>query len=578
MRLVRGCVAAACIASLLAGCSGGGGGGTAVPKVQSTGQPSGGGRGTVAITLKVPISGRPLGKARRPQYVPPTVQSFTVSLNSVPVTSVTQNVASCALSAANADVAGLTNENGIAVLPFDGSIYVTGNDPNPTNNTLAIQRDQTQVIFSNSFTPAANTLGGDYYGNMWNGDQVDLNQVPFSYNQGGGVLNGFSIGNSSPNPYSGQVAEGNDGNLYFAELSGILTPVGSLGQITGVTFGNCCATYNTDVAVAGKPGNLIGSTDKMLWYTDTSNGKIAQYNATTTANPEFSAPGGLTVLPLITPSLTNTDVFALAKNGGGVLSLIDFTEAGTGTVMQVLPAAYTPANVTGIVQGADFALWISQNGGASGNVVRLSQGNPPFPYSPQTATVHISGVATGGDGKVYYLENDANKVGELTLSNTCTTNVGVTAGSYTMTAKTFDAPNGGGNQLGIVSGPVTIVSNQANNFNFTLNGVLSHILVVPQLTNFSGGCPLPDPITIQGLDADGNIILPPGNFVDANNNPITVTVTSSQGLTVTPPSVTQTGVVSITYPVAFYTDTVTATASGGPAPPGTASIQDGCGG
>ena len=60
--------------------------------------------------------------------------------------------------------------------------------------------------------------------------------------------------------------------------------------------------------------------------------------------------------------------------------------------------------------------------------------------------------------------------------------------------------------------------------------------------------------------------------------PATVAKNSHPGNTVTPPTVTQTGVVGILYPVTFGTDTVTATASSGPTPPGTATVQNGCGG
>lgn len=560
--------------SLLAGC-GGGGGGNAVPAAQKP-TTSGTGKATVTISLKVPLTrGASAGK-RRPKFVAPTTESYSVSINTTPTpTVVNQNNNVCPLSTASSEVAGLPNENFITTAPYDGSVWLSAQNayPGPPPNIEGIYRDQTVATNSSSYTPIA--LGGDSSGNMWGGTTTISNYITKSNLNGTGGLGAGYISFSSGHPYSERVAQGNDGNVYFNELNiDGFTPSGAFGKIVS-------GAYVSDVTVPGTPAGMVRGRDGMIWYVDTTTGKIAQFDANLIAANEYPAPGALTYIPIIAPSITNNDVYVLAENGAhGPLSLIDVAEGGATTTIQSITGSYNDQNVTSLTQGVDFAWWMGTSGNTPASVVRLAVGAAPYAFSTKSTTNHISGVTSGGDGNIYYLEDDVGMVGEFALSETCSSTVQIPPGSYTATVTTYDAPNQGGNILGTYSGPISVATDTANNIALTVNGVLSRIVLTTANTSFSGCSSSSQNITVQGLDFDGNIIVPPAGFSDSSGNPISISLTSSHSTPISPPSVTQTGAVTLNYANSFsnYTDTITATASGGAAAPATLNLLDqGCG-
>ena len=557
--------------SLLAGC-GGGGGGSAVPAAQKP-ITSGSGKATVTIALKVPLTRGASSGKRRPAFVAPTTASYSVSINTTPTPAVVnQNNNVCPLSTVSSEVAGLANENFITTAPYDGSVWLSAQNAYSTNNIEGIYRDQTVAVNSDTYTPIA--LGGDMSGNIWGGTTTTSGFITKSnFTTTGNVGAGY-ISFASSNPYSERVAQGNDGNVYFNELNiDGFTPSGAFGKIVS-------GVYASDVAVTGTPAGMVRGLDKMIWYVDTTSHMIAQFNASTGVTTEYPAPGTLTYIPIIAPSITNNDVYALAQDATHALSLIDIAEGGATTTVQGITGPYDATNVTSLTQGVDYGWWMGTAGNSPASLVRLAIGASPYAFSPASVTNHISGVTSGGDGKIYYLEDDVGKVGELALSETCSSTVQIPPGSYTATVTTYDAPNQGGNILGTYAGPITVATDTANNISLTVNGVLSRIVLTTAHSSFGGCAPSTQQLNVQGLDFDGNIIVPPAGFTDSSGNPLSIGLSSSHGTPITPASVTQTGVVSLGYSSSFsnFTDTITATASGGAAAPVTFNLLDqGCG-
>lgn len=121
----------------------------------------------------------------------------------------------------------------------------------------------------------------------------------------------------------------------------------------------------------------------------------------------------------------------------------------------------------------------------------------------------------------------------------CTTSAGVLscsetayfpAGQQTLTLTLFDQQNGAGNQLSTASQQVTITAGTATNITVTLNGVPSSATV---LLNGSAAASIPQgvatsvPATVTAKDADGNIIMSPGNYSSA----ITLSDSDTSGAT-----------------------------------------------
>lgn len=90
---------------------------------------------------------------------------------------------------------------------------------------------------------------------------------------------------------------------------------------------------------------------------------------------------------------------------------------------------------------------------------------------------------------------------------TCTLTFGASAGDVFYTVKAYDAQNGAGNALGYADATATIVANQDNSFNITLDGVVSKIDMTLENASIPAGTPVDDPIAVSMYDADNNLIV-----------------------------------------------------------------------
>jgi hypothetical protein len=189
-------------------------------------------------------------------------------------------------------------------------------------------------------------------------------------------------------------------------------------------------------------------------------------------------------------------------------------------------------------------------------------------------------VAAGPDGNVWFTEDGGNfgYVGKITPPGTeCTLTVNVPLASPTggtasnVTATAYDGLNGTGNALGIATVPFTATAAGPNVIHFTLSGVVANVHVIaPASAALAIGTPTQIPLSVVALDAQGNTIIAPGGYADANGDALTITVTDSDATqtsiinpVVTAPSQGTSPILSYTGLGGALTATLSATITGG---------------
>jgi hypothetical protein len=119
----------------------------------------------------------------------------------------------------------------------------------------------------------------------------------------------------------------------------------------------------------------------------------------------------------------------------------------------------------------------------------------------------------------------------VNCTSVCSGQILAPIGSDTFTVKLFDATNGTGNLLATGTLTQTIVIDQANSVTVTFNGVAVSLAISLNPTSVTIGTPKTGgsaiAVTVNALDADGNIIVGPGAYVDTNGNPLTLTLHDS---------------------------------------------------
>jgi hypothetical protein len=193
----------------------------------------------------------------------------------------------------------------------------------------------------------------------------------------------------------------------------------------------------------------------------------------------------------------------------------------------------------------------------------IAEFSPPSGY-PQ-------GIVAGSDGNVYFTENSyapytIHNFGSLSFPTTCALTAPLPPGSSNVTVTTYDATGGTGSALSTQTVPITISAGRTNNLNLVLNGVVNRVAPVvsgqtPPQRN--GTCSIP--LSLQATDADGDVIVGPGSYVDGKGDALTITlsVTGTGALSAstftappaTPPTLNYTG--------CFNGATITPTVSGG---------------
>ena len=120
----------------------------------------------------------------------------------------------------------------------------------------------------------------------------------------------------------------------------------------------------------------------------------------------------------------------------------------------------------------------------------------------------------------------------VACTTTCSASFLAPVGTDAIALQLTDGINGAGSQLSLSNTTVTVVANTANTFNLTANPVVDHVSVGLGAGNsttasVTGGTSSSVAVSLNAMDADGNTIVGPGNYVDALGNPLTLTLQST---------------------------------------------------
>ncbi len=110
----------------------------------------------------------------------------------------------------------------------------------------------------------------------------------------------------------------------------------------------------------------------------------------------------------------------------------------------------------------------------------------------------------------------------------CSATVAAPAGNDTLVVTLYDGAGATGNVLATKTLAQTIAANSTNTISLVLNGVVSSISVSPAAQTVPAGVATSLPVVVNAYDAQNNIIVGPGNYADANGNPLTITLAATQ--------------------------------------------------
>jgi hypothetical protein len=179
-----------------------------------------------------------------------------------------------------------------------------------------------------------------------------------------------------------------------------------------------------------------------------------------------------------------------------------------------------------------------------------TQSSRRSPRYVSTATNSMTVVANGGSTTVIALTSSSPGCTAVSGGRNCTVQLSLPVGSNVpLTVRTFASTDGTGNALSIADVSATIVANQNNAIDLTLNPVVKSIAMTiasPFTTGIAGSAN----VTVNVLDAASQIIVVgPNNLVDQNDSPVTVGLSDSDasGVTRMNASVLGAAAVSVAY-------------------------------
>ncbi|MBV8748759.1 MAG: hypothetical protein JO103_03490, partial [Candidatus Eremiobacteraeota bacterium] len=186
---------------------------------------------------------------------------------------------------------------------------------------------------------------------------------------------------------------------------------------------------------------------------------------------------------------------ALASCGGGA--------AGTRATM--LPA--TPVTPTTTAQNVAFRIVIPTPSASA-------HGRRPAYVSAATKSAKVT--VTPG-----------NVALTVDCTTVCSGTIAAPTGADTFSIALYAQSGGTGNVLSEGTTTQTIVANQPNIVSVTFDAVVQSFTLALANTKLAAGSAGSDTLTLRALDPAGNTIVGPGRYVDANDNPLTVTLGKS---------------------------------------------------
>jgi streptogramin lyase len=254
--------------------------------------------------------------------------------------------------------------------------------------------------------PAGITTGAD--GRIWF-TEANANKIgvidPGTY-----ATQDFAIPTAGSNPLA--ITHGPDGNLWFTENAA--NQIGEIDANTGMISEFALPTANSG------PLGILSAPDGMLWITENAADQIAQFNPVTHLFQEFpiptpnSAPAGITLGPdgniwfteFLASQLGQINPYSFAINEFPIQ-----TEVGPGpTGGSGGPVAIV--GPIGITTGPDGRLWFTENlANRIGTMDAYTHAVSEFPIAtPASAPLNIT---TGPDGNLWFTETNGNKIGEI---------------------------------------------------------------------------------------------------------------------------------------------------------------------
>lgn len=145
--------------------------------------------------------------------------------------------------------------------------------------------------------------------------------------------------------------------------------------------------------------------------------------------------------------------------------------------------------------------------------------------SPSTKSIAIAeGGRTLGTFDTTATSSGCQRQGGATA---CLFTIGALPGAnQTFEVTAYDQPGGKGTALSAGSVTQKVVAGQQNFMLITLSGTIASVTIALQGPNPSAGTPSSIPVTVMAKDADGNVILGPGDY----DEPVTLTNTDSSGI------------------------------------------------
>jgi len=114
---------------------------------------------------------------------------------------------------------------------------------------------------------------------------------------------------------------------------------------------------------------------------------------------------------------------------------------------------------------------------------------------------------------------------------TCSATVNAPTGNDTFLVTLYSGTGGTGDVLATKTLVQTVTANATNSIALVLNGVVSSISVTPATLSAPAGVATSLPLAVNALDAQGNIIIGPGNYSDASGNALTINLSAAQTVT-----------------------------------------------
>ncbi|MDR3661699.1 MAG: hypothetical protein P4L86_15170, partial [Mycobacterium sp.] len=178
-----------------------------------------------------------------------------------------------------------------------------------------------------------------------------------------------------------------------------------------------------------------------MWFTETSANNIGKIVPATGAVTEFAVPTTAPSNPLeITAGPAGSNTLYFTENSGSAIGAIN-TATGTITQFTIPNPTLGTAAPFGITLGPDGNIWFTDANASLEQIGKLDLStNTITEYPLPTPTGDgLTEITTGSNGKLWFVESTANKIGEF---------------DPTLTAFTeFSLPNADSSPFGITSGP-----------------------------------------------------------------------------------------------------------------------------